>query len=323
MPSVGASGTGIPVLSAPLAAAIARIAASQHGIVARCQLTAAGMRESTIGDWIEAGHLHGIHRGVYAVGHRLIAKEGEWLAAVLACGEGAVLSHGCAGQLQAMVARQERIALHVSLPTRGRRKLPGIVVHRPRSLDPRDKTTRFRIPTTTATRTVWDLASTLPPLQTRRAFEQAEKLNVLNRARLIQLSELSPSRRGSALIRELLADRPLPLAETRSWLEELLLTICTDHHLPLPAVNVPLVGYEVDFLWPRHRFVVEADGGQHRGRQRDRDNERDIRLGRAGYLVRRYSSRAMGSEGAIAAEIVEILSERRSGPVTPRSESAP
>jgi very-short-patch-repair endonuclease len=104
----------------------------------------------------------------------------------------------------------------------------------------------------------------------------------------------------------------LPLAETRTWLEELLLTICRDHSLPLPAVNVQVLGYEVDFLWPAARFVVEADGGDHRGRQRDRDNQRDITLARAGYLVRRYSSRAMGDERAVATEVLEILAERHS-----------
>ncbi len=113
------------------------------------------------------------------------------------------------------------------------------------------------------------------------------------------------------MIGRLLAEHPLPLAETRSWLEELLLRVCREHGLPLPAVNVPLLGYEVDFLWPDARFVVEADGGRHlEPRQRDRDNERDIVLARAGYLVRRYSHRAMSRERAVAAEVLEILEER-------------
>lgn len=284
--------------------------ARQHAVIAHRQLLALGVSSSTIARWIQAGHLHPIHKGVSAVGHRLTSQEGRWMAAVLACREGTVLSHGPAGQLQGMIPRRERLALHVSLPARSGGSPDGIVVHHPRSLDPRDKTKRLYIPTTTVTRTVWDLATTLPTQQTRRAFEKAEMLDSFNRSRLAALLQASPSRRGAATIRQLLADRPLPLAETRSWLEELLLTICRDHGLPLPAVNVPVLDYQVDFLWPKARFVVEADGGDHRGRQRDKDNERDVRLARAGYLVRRYSSRAMGHEEAVAGEIVEILEER-------------
>jgi hypothetical protein len=233
------------------------------------------------------------------------------MAAVLACGDGSVLSHGPSGQLFGFVDQRERFAIHVSLPGRSDRKIPGIVTHRPRTLLPCDTTRRLHIPTTTATRTIYDLAATLPLSPTRRAFEKAERLSLLNRPRLHQLVEASPTHRGNAHLRSLLAARLLPLAETRSWLEDLLLLICADHHLPLPAISVPLLGYEVDFLWPAARFVVEADGGDHLDpTQRDKDNTRDIVLGRAGYLVRRYSSRAMDDEAGVAREVVAILRER-------------
>lgn len=233
------------------------------------------------------------------------------MAAVLACGTGAVLSHGSAAQLWRIVDRRERLALHVAIPTRVRRNPAGIVLHRPRSLDAADSTRHLGIPTTSASRAIWDLSTTLPSLQLRRAFEQAEKLQVLNRSRLSFLAERSPSRPGATAIRELLAEAPLPLERTRSWLEELLLEICRDHRLPLPSVNVPLLGYEVDFLWPAARFVVEADGGDHLNpTQRDRDNERDADLTRAGYLVRRYTYRAMSRRSSVAREVLEILAER-------------
>lgn len=177
--------------------------------------------------WIKAGNLHVVHRGVYAVGHTLLGREGRWMAAVLACGESAALSHGPAGQLYGFVDARERLALHVSVSGRSHLTIPGIVVHRPRLLLPADTTRRLNIPTTTATRTIYDLAATLPPSPTRRAFAKAER-----------------------------------------------------SHLPLPAVNVPLLGYEVDFLWPAARFVVEADGADHLDpAQRDRDNARGITLG--------------------------------------------
>ena len=240
------------------------------------------------------------------------------MAAVLACGEGSVLSHGPSGQLFGFIDLRERFALHVTVPGRSHRKIPGIVIHRPRDLDPRDTTTRLRIPTTRATRTIYDLSSILPPSQARRAFEKAERLDLLDRRRLHQLVEASPTHRGNTTLRELLAARLLPLAETRSWLEDLLLHICSEHSLPQPVNNVPLLGYEVDFLWPSARFVVEADGDDHLApTQRDRDNARDIALGRAGYLVRRYSSRAMGDEAAVAAEVLAILAERLPEPPVP------
>lgn len=84
-----------------------------------------------------------------------------------------------------------------------------------------------------------------------------------------------------------------------------------DNGLPLPAVNVPLLGYQVDLLWPAARFVVEADGSDHlRQSQRDKDNARDIALARAGYLVRRFGYHALQDEAAVAAEVLEILAER-------------
>jgi hypothetical protein len=294
-----------------LPAVVAEVARRQHGIVTRSQLLNAGLSSSGIKKWTASGRLHHIHRGVYAVGHPLISQEGRWLAAVLAVGRGAVLSHGPAGQLNGIVPRRERFALHVSVIGNADRGPKGIVTHRPRNLEARDTITRLAIPTTSATRTVWDLATVISSLQTRRAFEQAEKQHRLDRRRLTELLEESPSRKGAGVIRELLAERPLPLAETRSWLEELLVITCRDHGLPIPAVSVPLLGYEVDFLWPDARFVVEADGADHLNPgQRDRDNERDIQLGRAGYLVRRYSSRAMERSREVAAEVLEILTER-------------
>jgi very-short-patch-repair endonuclease len=301
------------IKSEPLPVAVARLANRQHGIVVRHQLLEIGLSASAIKRWLAAGHLHQLHRGVYAVGHALISQEGRWLAAVLACGPGAALSHGPAGQLLGIVARRERFALHVSVPGRSRSGPTGILTHSPRCLPGSDITTRNRIPVTTATRTVWDLATIFTPLRTRRAFEQAERLG-LDRKRLRSLLEASPSRKGAGVIRELLAERALPLEATRTRLEEIVLETCRDHSLPLPAVNVPLLGYEVDFLWPDARFVVEVDGGDHLNRaQRDKDNERDAELGRAGYLVRRYSWAALESRAAVAAEIAAMIGERVRG----------
>jgi hypothetical protein len=299
--------------SRPSSAAVAEIAWRQHGVVSRSQLIAIGIPAATVAVWVRAGRLHRLHRGVYAVGHSRISREARWLAGVLACGVGAVLSFGAAGQSRGIVSAHQRLAVHVTIPRRAGADPDGIAVHRIRNLDPRDVSTHRGIPTTTATRTVWDLATTMTPLGTRRAFEQAEKLRLLDRTRLAALRGAAPSRKGAGVIGELLADAPLPLEETRSLLEEIVLETCRDHGLPLPAVNVPLLGFEVDFLWEQERFVVEADGGDHLAAgRRDRDNDRDAALGRAGYLVRRYGSAAARARAAVAAELRAVLAERSS-----------
>ena len=285
---------------------IAAIAGRQHGVISHGQLVAGGLSTATVSRWAAGGHLHRLHRGVYAVGHANISREGRLLAAVLACGPGAVLSHSSAARLWGL-EREIPGPVHVSIPRGARRSPAGLLVHRPRALEPGDRTIHLGIPVTTVTRTVFDQASSVTPTALRRLVEEAGDLD---RRRLQALLDGATGRRGLGTLRELLAEGPIPLAETRSELERIVLRICRDHGLPMPAVNVPLLGYEVDFLWPAARFVVEADGGHHRGRQRDRDNERDARLARAGYLVRRYSSAALADEARVAAEILGILGER-------------
>jgi hypothetical protein len=290
---------------------VSYLADRQHGVVSRRQVLELEVSCRQLDRWVNAGHIHRVYRGVYAVGHRRLTWEGQRMAAVLACGPGAFLSHTPAGQLQRIVERRLRTAMHVSLTGRSDRAPAGIVTHRPRSLDRRDTRHFLNIPVTTPTRTVWDLATMLTPRETRRAFARAEKLDLLDRPRLASLVASNPKHKGAGVIRALLGEAALPLARTRSWLEDLVVFICSEHGLPLPLVNVDLLGYEADFLWPDAKFVVEADGGDHLDRaQRDRDNERDATHGRAGHLIRRYSSTAMEREDEVAAEVLSILRER-------------
>jgi very-short-patch-repair endonuclease len=253
---------------------VAELAAGQHGVVARRQLLEIGLPSRTIGGWIAA------------------------------------LSHWSAGDHLRIIRVDERNIIHVSRPARTGAGPAGIVVHHPCDLVPQDLITHRGIPTTSAARTLRDLPPFLTPRALAIAFEQAEYLQILDRGRLRALCTDGHGHHGVAALRSLLAGPALPLAAVRSRLELLLLRICREHGLPVPAVNVPLLGYEVDFLWERERFVVEADGGRHQGRQRDADNARDLRLGRAGHLVRRYSETDLGNPAAIAAEVTAILSER-------------
>lgn len=298
--------------ASPVGIAVARRAARQHGIVDLPDLIALGIARSTVAHWARTGRLHRVHRGVYSVTPpALLAIEGRWLAAVRACGPGAVLSHASAAQLHWLIDRDDRrYAIHVSVPDRRKRHVPGVIVHRPASLPRTDVTVRSGIPVTKPTRTVWDVTATLSPKPAKRAFERARSRERLDQRRIRELLAADPRHRGAGRLRELLAGSTLPLNVVRSWLEDLLVNVCSEHSLPMPEVNAPFLGYEVDFLWRRERFAVEADGGDHVGEQRDKDNARDLTVGRAGVLTRRYSSRDMKREDEVAAEVAAVLIER-------------
>jgi very-short-patch-repair endonuclease len=136
---------------------IARIAAGQHNVVSFKQLRMAGLTASMVKRRTEAGRLHRVHRGVYAVGTPSLTREGHWMAAVLACGDGAVLSHESAAVLWG-ISPTCPANPHVTVPSQnGRAKRRGIVVHRSMTLTRGEVTTRQRIPVTTHARTLRDL----------------------------------------------------------------------------------------------------------------------------------------------------------------------
>lgn len=295
----------------PLGLAVAQQASRQHAIVDLPDLIALGMARSTVADWTRAGRLHRVHRGVYSVVPLpLLTLQGRWLAAVRACGPGAALSHGSAAQLHWLLDRGEEVGIHVSVPDRRKRAPRGVIVHRPVDLRPGDIDERYGIPVTSQTRTVWDVAETLPPKPAKRVFERARSKDRLNDRRIRELLAADPRHRGAGRIRELLVSSFVPLSVVKSWLEDLVVNVCSEHSLPMPEVNASFLDYEIDFLWWEQRFAVEADGGDHVGEQRDRDNARDLATGRAGILTRRYSARDMRREREVASEVAEVLIER-------------
>jgi very-short-patch-repair endonuclease len=199
------------------------------------------------------------------------------MAAVLACGTGAVLSHTSAGELWGMLrsnshsasAHSRSSAPHVTIPGEAKSR-PGIWVHRSRTLTEDQVTRRLTIPVTTPTRTLADLRRTLPQPQFRAALRQAEYL-------------------GLPLKREIEPDH------TRSELEARFLALCRRHRLPKPEVNVRLEDAVVDFLWRDRRLVVEVDGyAAHGGRAAfEADRGRDVRLRLHGYGVARFTWRQL------------------------------
>ncbi|HEX3733578.1 MAG TPA: type IV toxin-antitoxin system AbiEi family antitoxin domain-containing protein [Solirubrobacterales bacterium] len=267
---------------------LAQIAQRQHGVISMAQLLEAGVSHSAASRRTRTGRLHRVHQGVYAVGHGGMSQEGRWMAAVLACGDGAVLSHRSAAELLGLLDPQ-RGQIHVSVPTRaGRQRRRGIRIHRPETLSPQSVSQRHRIPVTTAARTIADLRGTISSAQLRRAIRQAEALGL---------------RTGVA------AGEP-----TRSELEDLFLDLCRRHQLPKPEVNVRVGKHEVDFLWRRQRLIVETDGYRyHRGSTAfERDHDRDLDLRGSGFDLRRFTYRQITTQpDRVIRSITEALDLRR------------
>jgi very-short-patch-repair endonuclease len=260
---------------------VAVIAGRQHGVVTAAQLREEGIDKYGVRDRVRAGRLHRLHRGVYAVGHRGLSWRGRWLAAVLAAGDGGVLSHGSAAALWQYL-RPIPGPVQVTVPAAVRRESrPGLQIHRSRTLAPRDVTRRHGITVTTPARTIEDIRGTVEPYLFRRALRQAE-----------------------------LAGHSVPhlsaVKRTRSDLELLFLALCDDHDLPRPLVNRRVGGHRVDFFWPDQRLAVETDSWDyHRGSVAfEDDHDRDLELRARGIATRRYTGDQLeAASDAVAADL--------------------
>lgn len=286
---------------------IARVAERQHGVVTLGQLRSVGISSDVIKGRLRRGRIYRLHRGVYALGHATLSREGRWMAAVLASGVGdhtpnagqtdayasqaqalpilrlwgAALSHRSAASLWGMLPPQPG-PIHVTVPgTAGRKRQKGIRLHRSRTLEAELVTSRAGIPVTTPARTIADLRRTASSAQVRRAIRQA---NVL----------------GLPVEEEGTPDR------TRSELETRFLRLCRLSKLPGPEVNVPVGPFLVDFLWRDRRLIVETDGYRyHSGREAfEADRDRDLKLKSLGYEVIRLSYRQVVDE---AQTVVGVL----------------
>lgn len=269
----------------------ARLATAQHGVVARRQLVAAGMTRHVIGGLLRRGHLHPVHREVYAVGHPRLTQQGRWMAAVLSCGEGAALSHRSAGGARGIV--REGTTTTVSVPRRIVR--PGLRLVTT-TLQPDEVTVEKGIPMTTVARTLLDLAGVLDRPALERALHQAEADRRADATPLSVLLDRYPRRAGTPLLRALLDDlRGTGAQVTKSVMEERFRALLAEHGIPLPRTNAFVEGLEVDCLWSRERVVVELDSRAFHDRSRtfERDRLRDRTLHVAGYVVVRITWREL------------------------------
>jgi putative AbiEi antitoxin of type IV toxin-antitoxin system/uncharacterized protein DUF559 len=306
---VGWSLRPMSVQSNPPDRVILQLAGRQHGIVSRRQLLERGFTRDRIQHRVDKGWLVAIHPGVYIVGSRRITHRSRWLAAVLAVGDGALLSHVSAAALWRLM-KALLGPVHVSVPNRSSWQPEGILIHRPRHLGPADRTRRYGVPVTSPSRTLLDLAAVVSPTQLRRAFEETERLELLDRNALARMCDRMRGRRGVARLRGLLSEGPLPLSEARSRLEARFLAFCRDRGLPIPATNVPLGEFEVDFLWPEQRVVVELDGWGSHGKRTafEGDRKRDVRLQLLGHRVVRVTHRRLTADAdQLEGELRQLL----------------
>jgi hypothetical protein len=230
--------------------AIAALADAQHGVVSRTQLLSAGVSGRQVDRRVERRLLRVLHRGVYAVGHRALTAKGIWMAAVLAAGDGAVLSHWSAASLWRLRSGRGPRS-HVT--ARGRRaSRQGIAFHH--ALLPGDEiTVRDGIPATTPARTILDLAHPLPSPTLARVIDAA---GAREGAPLAALLDRYPRKPGAAKLRSLLGE-PQPM--TRSDFEARVLDLIDRAGLPRPRVNANVDGFEVDFAWTEHGVIAELD----------------------------------------------------------------
>jgi len=287
--------------------AIAVLAARQHGVVGRWQLLELGLTARAIQYRLSTGRLHHIHRGVYAVGHKDLDVKGRWMAAVLACGKEALLSHRSAARLWGIAdASSPRIDVTCSSERGGAGR--GIRHHRVRHISPEDTTTLDEIPVTTTARTLFDLAEVMDRSALERAFETAERNELLDMRALRLTADRNPGRRAHRQLRVLLPS----LSTTppiRSELEGGFHRLCGAAGLTPPQVNVLVEGCEVDAFWPAARLVVEVDGWEfHKTRAAfERDRTRDAALLTAGYRVIRVTYRRLRDDPAGVAEAIRRL----------------
>ena len=288
---------------------LARLATRQHGVVGGRQLRALGCSGAAITRMLAAGYLHRIHRGVYAVGHRDLSVRGRWMAAVLACHEGSVLSHRSAGSLHNVLITSARIEVIAHRP----RRIPGLHVHTCRSLHPDDITTVDAIPTTTLERTLLDLAEVLQPRRLRDALEAAERLERLDLRRVEATVARNPGRHGIRPLRAALAELTGTPPPVRSQLERGFLDLVAQAGLPAPRVNVLLHDELVDCFWPDVPLVVEIDSFHfHRSRRSFEDNRRrDAKLAAHRIPVVRFTDQRLEHEPAqVIDELRRLLSDR-------------
>jgi predicted transcriptional regulator of viral defense system len=280
---------------------LAELALKQHGVFGLDQLAELGLTDTAVHKRVATGRLHRIHHGVYAlVPRELLKREGLYMAAVLACGPGAVLSHRSAARLLEL-RNHGYTRIEVTVARRSGRTHSGVAVHRSTTLTDRDITIVENIPTTTVARTLFDLAEFVNARQLERAFDQADRMDVLNLGAINDQLTRNPTRRAAKVVRNLLNTHYIGSTPTDNEFEDAFLGLTRSLGLPDPEVQYyidpgdgdgPL---RADFAWPDRRIAVETDGRKTHGTRQafENDRRRDQRLIAAGWRVIRITWRQL------------------------------
>jgi very-short-patch-repair endonuclease/predicted transcriptional regulator of viral defense system len=300
---------------------ISDLATAQHGVVSRRQLLEAGLSAAAVRHRVERHRLHVIHRGVYGVGHALLSPKGWWMAAVLAGGPGAVLSHRAAAALWGLVESAPSVADVLVLRSADRRR--RFRPHRVRSIPSGDREVVDGIPCTSVARTLVDLASDCDEREIDRALRRAQDLRLFDRFELEAM--LARARPGTTVLRTAMlvfAGDEATRRLLKSELELRFLELLRRHDFVLPSTNVTITtrwrDYEVDTLWPDHRLVIELDGWwAHLDREsfrRDHQRATDVRA--TGYDVVRLTWDQVVVHGEQTVERLKKIVPERSAPTS-------
>jgi very-short-patch-repair endonuclease len=286
-----------------------KLAAEQHGVIARRQLLELGFSPRAIEHRLAKARLHPVMPGVYAVGRPELTRHGRWMAAVLACGDDAFLSHESAAALY-RIRDAEGAVIDISVLAQSARRRPGINVHRRSRLDPHDVSRHLNIPVTSPIRTLLDLATFLDPDRLEAAINEADKLDLIDAGSLRMALDDYPAQAGVATLRRLLGRRTFTL--TDSELERRFIPIALRAGLPPPLTQQNVNGFRVDFFWPALGLVVETDGLRYHRTptQQSRDRLRDQTHTAAGLTQLRFTHAQVRYEPTQVEEILMKTARR-------------
>jgi hypothetical protein len=256
-------------------------------VIRTAQLVRAGIGYQGVSKRAANGRLHRRYKGVYAVGQPRLSQEGEWMAAILACGTGSYLASFSAA-VHMRLWRRRVTGIHVLAPRE--RDFPGVHVRTYRRLDPRDVTRRDGIPVTTVPRTLVDLSDVLTAHQLANVIHEAAFRKLFDERAVRAAISRANGRHNLHVLTKALELNAEGSAGTRSDLEDRFLALTSNSGLPEPLVNTKVQDIEVDFRWPELNLVVEVDGPGHaRPRTEHEDAQRDARLRAAGHTVLRVA----------------------------------
>ena len=282
-----------------------------YGVISRAELLTLGVDRGSISWRLETGSLHVLFPGVYAVGHANVTLRGRWLAAVLACGPGACLSHRDAAALYD-IRQSSRRAIDVTAPGRSRHNRPGISIHRPRFLHPDDVTIEDGIPVTTVARTFLDLAEVTSPTHLRRAWDQSQRLGLFDRTAVLATCARANGRRGLKHVKTLLAEEA-DVTHSKSEMQSRFDDVFRRFpDLKRPVQNTLLHGREVDGFYPDELIAIELDSYEFHGkthRQHERDREKQLFLQKKGYQVVRLTWKMLQNPAQVASDLTQLRAD--------------